>query len=201
MKKLFQIISVTIVTVILTTTLVGCNPFDNGSTAYLTQKMDEIPIEFDGYELVASDMAPWINGFSGQVEIKGAVLELQDGYEIDNNYYDGYLLKYSNKTIYINDEFMRRKNETYVKISRVWSGFNNCGDIEYESNIMTVYPFDGHLFIVTDGIIRRLATIDVRGCIPITLYMLDLDTWEVYYSGYYPNYSNDNASLKIVKRG
>ena len=28
----------------------GCNLFDNGSTKYLTQKMDEIQLEFKGYE-------------------------------------------------------------------------------------------------------------------------------------------------------
>lgn len=30
----------------------ACNPFDNTSGDYLTKKMDEISIEFEGYEIV-----------------------------------------------------------------------------------------------------------------------------------------------------
>ena len=52
-----QIITQIIIVIITIFKLSGCNPnpFDDGSTAFLTEKMNEIPIEYDGYELIVYD--------------------------------------------------------------------------------------------------------------------------------------------------
>ncbi len=200
MQKLFQIISVTIVVVILTTTLVGCNPFDNGSTAYLTQKMDEIPIEFDGYELVRiNSLANSINGFSGQATVNGTVVAVES-YVGDYGY--DYLLIYDDNRILICDEFMRQKSEVYVKIHDIWC---NYGQITNASNrksghsqIYSLYVFDDNLFIITNGLQSTWTQkINVIGFYPITLYKYDLIEEKIYYAGYLSVYNNAQLYITI----
>ena len=178
----------------------NCNPFDNGSTAFLTEKMNEIPIEYDGYELVYEQSSEDVWHFEGNVEFNGSTMDIQYGYEIDGKSFEDYLVNYKDKTLYINDEFMREKSETYVKISRIWQTFKSGSSFEGKSRIMGVYPFDGLLFIVTDGIEERLMAINCNDCIPITLYVLDWDSERVYYAGYFQNYLRPDRLLSIVKK-
>lgn len=181
----------------------NCNPFDNGSTAFLTEKMNEIPIEYDGYELIVyNPLTETVYHFEGEVELNGATMDIRYGYEIDGKFFRDYQVNYKDKTLYINDEFMREKSETYVKISRIWRTFKSW-NINYEghSDIMAVYPFDGLLFIVTDGIKDRVMSINCNDCIPVTLYVLDWDSEKVYYAGYYRDYSEHNIPVSIIKKG
>ena len=133
-----------IVIIIALFKLCGC--FNNGSRSFLTEKMNEIPIEYDGYELIAYD--PWIETvyhFEGEVEFHGSTMKIEYDYKIDGKTYSDYLVNYRDKTLYINDEFMRERSETYVRIHRIWQTFKEGSKIEGISEIMGVYPFDGQL--------------------------------------------------------
>ena len=198
LKRFFSLVGVIVFTLTLFS---GCNPFDNGSTAYLTKKMDEIPIEFDGYEFseeITSETST--QHFQGVVEFNGSMLEIQYQYNSDDgNNYD-YLIKYKDKSWFIDDEFMREKSETYVNISHIWRDFKDGYDFYQKSNILGVYIFDGHLFIITDGIIERMNRTNCCGSAPITLYFFDLKSEKVFYAGYYQKYIEQNVALSIIKK-
>ena len=202
MRRLKRIFSMVVVGVLALTIFTGCNPFDDGSTAYLTKKMDEIPIEFEGYEFSEEiTSAPSTYHFQGEVEFNGSMLEIQYKYKTDEGERYDYYIKYKDKSWFIDDEFMRQKSETYVKISHVWCDFKEGYDDLYQkSDILGVYPYDGQLFIVTDGIEVRLRRVNCLGCIPITLYVLDLTTEKVYYAGYFQDYKEPDVSLRITKK-
>ena len=201
MRSLKSFFSLLVVVTLSLTIAVGCNPFNDGSTAYLTKKMNEIPIEFDGYELIECEpLKETIYNFQGVVEFKDSTMDIQYGYEIDGKYFNDYRIDYQGKTLYVNDEFMRSHSETYVKINNIWSDFKNGDTVNYPSRIMAVYPFDNLLFIVTDGIKNRLQRINCRGCIPITLYTLDWDSEKVYYAGYYQDYKEPDVPVVIIKK-
>lgn len=189
-----------IVLMIILSIFSACNPFDNGSTAYLTKKMDEIPIEFEGYKLIVYD--PLINTvyhFEGEVEFNGSMLEIQYRYKNEDGKSCDYFVKYKDKCWYIDDEFMRQKSETYVQISHSWNDFKGYDNTCIPSRIMAIYPFDNRLFIVTDGIEDRVMRINCQGCIPITLYVFDLDDEKVYYAGYYRDYNKPDRLVGITK--
>lgn len=201
MKILTRIMAFVVVIAMFTLGACNCNPFDNGSTAFLTEKMNEIPIEYDGYELVVyGSSLKLVNSFKGEVEFNGEIMNIEFGYEIDGKSFSGYRVNYKDKTLYINDEFMRERSETYVKINRIWQTFKSGSNFEGESRIMGVYPFDDLLFIVTDGIEDRVKAVNCDGCIPITLYVLDWDSEKVYYAGCYQDYSEPDVFLRIVKK-
>ena len=180
----------------------NCNPFDNGSTAFLTEKMNEIPIEYDGYELVFYEPSlELIYHFEGNLEFNGSTMDMQCGYEINEKFFRDYRVNYKDKTLYINDEFMREKSATYVKISRIWRTFKSKNiNFEGNSKIIAVYPFDDLLFIVTDGIEDRVKAVNCDGCIPTTLYVLDWDSENVYYAGYLQDYSQPHRFLSVIKK-
>ena len=164
--------------------------------------MNEIPIEYDGYEFSTKVTdAPSTYHFKGQVEFNGAIMNIEFGYEIDGKSFSGYRVNYKDKTLYINDEFMRERSETYVKINRIWRTFSsdyiNFGG---NSEIMAVYPFDDLLFVVTNGVIGNIVRTQVIGTIPITLYILDWGSEQVYYAGYFQDYSEPDRFLSIVKK-
>lgn len=200
-----QIITQIIIIIITIFKLSGCNPnpFDDGSTAFLTEKMNEIPIECEGYELIVYDpLIETVYHFEGEVEFNGSVMNIQYDYKIDGKTYSDYIVNYKNKTLYIDNNFMRERSETYVRIHRIWRTFKEGNKI-YEgiSRIMAVYPFDGKLFIVTDGIIDRIRGLRVVSCIPITLYVLDWDSEKIYYAGYYQDYLKPDVPVSIIKKG
>ena len=201
MRRLKRIFSMVVVGVLALTTFAGCNPFDNGSTAYLTKKMDEIPIEFDGYEFSEEITNETITQyFQGEVEFNGSMIEIQYKYKTDEGEMYDYFIKYKDKSWFIDDEFMRKKSETYVKISHIWCDFKDGYDFYQKSNILGVYPFDGHLFIITDGIIERMIRTNCCGSAPITLYVFDLKSEKVLYAGYYQKYIEQNVALSIIKK-
>ena len=193
-----------IVIIIALFTLSGCNIFDNGSRSFLTEKMNEIPIEieYDGYKLVAYEPPlKTVNYFSGEVEFNGSVMKIEYDYKIDDKTYSDYFVNYKEKTLYINDEFMRDHSETYVKIHQIWSTFKNRNNAkENKSKIIAVYPFDGQLFIVTNGIIGKFNMRQVVDSIPLTLYVLDWDSEKIYYAGYYQDYFEPNLPVSIIKK-
>lgn len=180
----------------------NCNPFDNGSTAFLTEKMNEIPIEYDGYELVVyGSSLKLVNSFKGEVEFNGEIMNIEFGYEIDGKSFSGYRVNYKDKTLYINDEFMRERSETYVKINRIWRTFSSDYiNFDGNSEIMAVYPFDDLLFVVTNGVIGGIDRTQVIVTIPITLYILNWESEKVYYAGYFQDYSEPDRFLSIAKK-
>ena len=201
MRSLKSFFSLSVVVILALTIVVGCYSFDNGSTAYLTKKMDEIPIEFDGYEFseeITNETST--QHFQGVVEFNGSMLEIQYQYISDDGSNYDYLIKYKGKSWFIDDEFMREKSETYVNISHIWCDFEDGYDFYQRSNILGVYPFEGHLFIITDGIIERMISTNCCGSAPITLYFFDLKSEKVLYAGYYQKYTNENVPLSITKK-
>lgn len=95
MRSLKSFFSLLVVVTLSLTIAVGCNPFDDGSTAYLTKKMNEIPIEFDGYELIECEpLKETIYNFQGVVEFKDSTMDIQYGYEIDGKYFNDYRIDY-----------------------------------------------------------------------------------------------------------
>lgn len=96
---------------------------------------------------------------------------------------------------------MREKSEIYVKISHIWHDFKKGYETFYRtSEILGIYPFDDHLFIITDGIKVRLNNINCDGSAPITLYVFDLESEKVLYAGYYKQYAKSNIALSIIKK-
>lgn len=190
-----------IVLMIILSIFSACNPFDNGSTAYLTKKMDEIPIEFEGYEFSEEiTNGTSTQHFQGVVEFNGSMLEIQYQYKGDDGKSYDYFIKYKDKSWFIDDEFMRKKSEAYVNISHIWCDFKSGYDFYQKSNILGVYPFDGYLFIITDGIIERMIRTNCCGSAPITLYFFDLKSEKVLYAGYYQKYIEQNVALSIIKK-
>lgn len=165
---------------------VGCNPFDNGSNAYLEKYMTAIPIEFDGYELCSGSL----DEFNGEVTINDTTVIINSR---ASGYNGSYSITVNGKEIFINDEFMREKSEAYVYIHDVWLDFKTAKEYHRQhhgvSSIYGVYAFDNNLFIITSGLFDRLTMkINVFGVYPITLYKYDIATGRVLYCGYYNHY-------------
>lgn len=196
---------VAIVLIFITLFLTGCNPFDNGSTKYLTQKMDEIPLEFEGYEFTTTSSRQTESPRAfGQVTFGDTTIEIKKGYHTEEgSYRHEYYIESKDKTIYLNDEYMREKSPTYVQIHDIWRNWDkrpypDSGPCE--SEVYRLFVYDNHLFVATNGL-KSTWTIKVNvfGLMPVTLYMFDIETEKFYYAGYISDYTNPNPYLTIQK--
>lgn len=196
MKKMTKPISLTIAFITILLTLVGCNPFDNGSTAYLTKKMDEIPIECDGYEIGKTTVQDSMIGVEGVYSING------ESIEITRNGGEEYVILFKDEVLTINDEFMRINSRVYVEIHAIWLNYysKSTQDTNASSRIYGVFVYDDNLFIITNGLRNSLSQYDCAWKYPITLYLYDFESESIFYAGYYSDFRKDEVSLKILKK-
>lgn len=197
LTKFNAIILVIFLTVILLTSGCSCNPFDNGSKAFLKKQMDKLQPEVTGYKIVrTTDMDNNIAYFKGTVTVNETEINIQRKQGSIDSYY---IISYNDKEIVINDEYMREKSEAYVYIHDIWKRWKNkAWQYTYKSEIYGVGEFDNKLFIVTQGTVYRI-TACIEGMIPITLYEFDIETEEVLYVGYYKDYADYQMSVAIAK--
>lgn len=199
LTKFNAIILVIFLTVILLISGCSCNPFDNGSKAFLKKQMDKLQPEVTGYKIVrTTDMYNDIAYFKGTVTVNGTEINIQRKQGSIDSYY---IITYNDKEIVISDEYMREKSEAYVYIHDIWNRWKNKSQpAVYESEMYSVCEFDNRLFIVTNGVITRLTSnIWVNGMIPVTLYEFNIETEEVLYAGYLNDYTDSQMFVAIEK--
>lgn len=199
LTKFNAIILVIFLTVILLTSGCSCNPFDNGSKAFLKKQMDKLQPEVTGYKIVrTTDMDNNIAYFKGTVTINETDINIQRKEGSIDSYY---IISYNDKEIVINNEYMREKSKAYVYIHDIWNRWKNKSQSSVlDSRIYSVCEFDNRLFIVTNGLFGRVtANIRVNGMIPVTLYEFNIETEEVLYVGYYDNYVYRSPRIVIEK--
>ena len=196
MRSFKSFFSLLVVVMLSLTIAVGCNPFDDGSTAYLTKKMNEIPIEFDGYKMVKTTSQDSMVEFEGNASINGEPIHItkKGGEE--------YIIQFKDELITINDEFMRVNSSVYVEIHSIWLNYysKTTKDTNESSRIYGVFVYDDHLFIITNGLINSLSYYDSAWKYPITLYSYDFESKRVLYAGYYADFMKDEVSLKVLKK-
>lgn len=192
MKGKITQISLILVFLFSVVSLVGCD-FDDGSRDYLTGKMNEFAIQFNGYELVNinnsyEDEKEYVK--EGETEIGGIPVKIE---EIIGS--QKYLLVYDNKEIEITDKFMKEKNLVYKEVHMIWHNFDESYP-EGVSKISQVCVYDEQLFIITCGITARLYG-GVKGDYPGMLFNYDLQTGQVLYAGYYSvNYRDTGLTVQ-----
>ena len=199
LTKFNAIILVIFLTVILLISGCSCNPFDNGSRAFLTKQMDKLQPEVTGYKIVRiTDMDNNIAYFNGTVTVNETEINIQRKEGSIDSYY---IISYNDKEIVINNEYMREKSEAYVYIHDIWNRWKNKSQSSVlDSRMYSVCEFDNRLFIVTNGLSGRVtANIWVNGMIPVTLYEFNIETEEVLYVGYYDNYVYRSPRIVIEK--
>lgn len=199
LTKFNAIILVIFLTVILLISGCSCNPFDNGSKAFLKKQMDKLQPEVTGYKIVrTTDMDNDIAYFKGTVTVNGTEINIQRKQGSIDSYY---IISYNDKEIVINNEYMREKSEAYVYIHDIWNRWKNKSQPTiYDSEIYSVCEFDNRLFIVTNGLFGRVtANIWVNGMIPVTLYEFNIETEEVLYAGYYKDCTDSQVMIVIEK--
>ena len=199
LTKFNAIFLVIFLTVILLISGCSCNPFDNGSKAFLKKQMDKLQPEVTGYKIVrTTDMDNNIAYFKGTVTINETDINIQ---RKEGSIYSYYIISYNDKEIVINNEYMREKSEAYVYIHDIWNRWKNKSQPTiYDSEIYSVCEFDNRLFIVTNGLFARVtANIRVNGMIPVTLYEFNIETEEVLYAGYL-NYCTDSQVMIVIEK-
>lgn len=200
LTKFNAIILVIFLTVILLISGCSCNPFDNGSKAFLKKQMDKLQPEVTGYKIVrTTDMDNDIAYFKGTVTVNGTEISIQRKKKAGIGY--NYAITYNDKEIVISDEYMREKSKAYVYIHDIWNRWKNKSQpAVYESEMYSVCEFDNKLFIVTNGLFARVTgNIWVNGMIPVTLYEFNIETEEVLYAGYYKDCTDSQVMIVIEK--
>lgn len=198
LTKFNAIILVIFLTVILLISGCSCNPFDNGSKAFLTKQMDKLQPEVTGYKIIKIDSTEKnrISSFEGTVTVKKVEVNIKKG---EGKNVEDYIINYNDKEKHINNEYMREKSNAYVYIHDIWKRWKNkAWQYTYKSEIYGVGEFDNKLFIVTQGTVYRIASC-IEGMIPITLYEFNIETEEVLYAGYYKDYADYQMSVAIAK--
>ncbi len=195
MKNFTKTISFIIVFMIILFVFAGCR-LDDGSTAYLTQKMNEIPIECDRYEIVKTTAQDSMIGFEGSALING------ESIEITRNGGEEYVIQFKDEAIIINDEFMRTNSCAYVEIHAIWLNYysKSTQDTNASSRIYGVFVYDDNLFIITNGLRNSFSQYDCAWKYPITLYLYDFESDSIFYAGYYSDFRKDEVSLKVLKK-
>ena len=195
-KRILSCIFASVCLINMGVSLVGCkNFFDNGTKEILQEQMEKILPEVDEYELVKSTREDSVVGFEGSVFINGEpILITKSGGE-------DYVIQYKNKTITINDEFMRLNSEVYVEIHSIWINYYSQTTSQYaRSRIYSVFVYDNNLFIITNGLFDSLSGYNVEGKYTITLYLYDFDSSNILYVDYYSDFMKGEASLKVLKK-
>ncbi|HCY51967.1 MAG TPA: hypothetical protein DHU65_04600 [Clostridiales bacterium] len=122
LTKFNAIILVVFLTVILVISGCSCNPFDNGSKAFLKKQMDKLQPEVTEYKIVRTAGGDDIAYFKGTVIVNETEINIQ---RKQGSIYSYYIISYNDKEIVINDEYMREKSEAYVYIHDIWNRWKN----------------------------------------------------------------------------
>lgn len=185
MKKGIQLLSILLCLIICLFSFAGCY---KDELRFLYKKMDEFEIECKDYSLIQSEEELGTGQhvkiiYDGTVLLNGNELKI----EYQNNL-DGFKLTYQNNELNINSRFMSTYSQTYYDIHKIWGGWRNKNNQEYEPNftvndVVGVIVYDNEIFIFVWREDTRLAKREF-GNIPYHFYKFNILTNELLYCGY-----------------
>lgn len=185
MKKGIQLLSMILCLIICLFSFAGCY---KDELRFLYKKMDEFEIECKDYSLIQSEEELGTGQhvkiiYDGTVLLNGNELKI----EYQNNL-DGFKLTYQNNELNINSRFMSTYSQTYYDIHKIWGGWRNKNNQEYEpdftvNDVVGVIVYDNEIFIFVWREDTRLAKREF-GNIPFHFYKFNILTNEILYCGY-----------------
>lgn len=185
MKKGIQLLSILLCLIICLFSFAGCY---KDELRFLYKKMDEFEIECKDYSLIQSEEELGTGQhvkiiYDGTVLLNGNELKI----EYQNNL-DGFKLTYQNNELNINSRFMSTYSQTYYDIHKIWGGWRNKNNQEYEpdftvNDVVGVIVYDNEIFIFVWSEDTRLAKREF-GNIPYHFYKFNILTNELLYCGY-----------------
>lgn len=185
MKKGIQLLSILLCLIICLFSFPGCY---KDELRFLYKKMDEFEIECKDYSLIQSEEELGTGQhvkiiYDGTVLLNGNELKI----EYQNNL-DGFKLTYQNNELNINSRFMSTYSQTYYDIHKIWGGWRNKNNQEYEpdftvNDVVGVIVYDNEIFIFVWSEDTRLAKREF-GNIPYHFYKFNILTNELLYCGY-----------------
>lgn len=185
MKKGIQLLSILLCLIICSFSFAGCY---KDELRFLYKKMDEFEIECKDYSLIQSEEELGTGQhvkiiYDGTVLLNGNELKI----EYQNNL-DGFKLTYQNNELNINSRFMSTYSQTYYDIHKIWGGWRNKNNQEYEpdftvNDVVGVIVYDNEIFIFVWSEDTRLAKREF-GNIPYHFYKFNILTNELLYCGY-----------------
>ena len=185
MKKGIQLLIVILCLIICLFSFAGCY---KDELRFLYKKMDEFEIECKDYSLIQSEKELGTGQhvkiiYDGTVLLNGNELKI----EYQNNL-DGFKLTYQNNELNINSRFMSTYSQTYYDIHKIWGGWRNKNNQEYEpdftvNDVVGVIVYDNEIFIFVWREDTRLAKREF-GNIPYHFYKFNILTNELLYCGY-----------------
>lgn len=185
MKKGIQLLSMILCLIICSFSFAGCY---KDELRFLYKKMDEFEIECKDYSLIQSEEELGTGQhvkiiYDGTVLLNGNELKI----EYQNNL-DGFKLTYQNNELNINSRFMSTYSQTYYDIHKIWGGWRNKNNQEYEpdftvNDVVGVIVYDNEIFIFVWREDTRLAKREF-GNIPYHFYKFNILTNELLYCGY-----------------
>lgn len=185
MKKGIQLLSILLCLIICLFSFAGCY---KDELRFLYKKMDEFEIECKDYSLIQSEEELGTGQhvkiiYDGTVLLNGNELKI----EYQNNL-DGFKLTYQNNELNINSRFMSTYSQTYYDIHKIWGGWSNKNNQEYEpdftvNDVVGVIVYDNEIFIFVWSEDTRLAKREF-GNIPYHFYKFNILTNELLYCGY-----------------
>lgn len=185
MKKGIQLLSILLCLIICSFSFAGCY---KDELRFLYKKMDEFEIECKDYSLIQSEEELGTGQhvkiiYDGTVLLNGNELKI----EYQNNL-DGFKLTYQNNELNINSRFMSTYSQTYYDIHKIWGGWRNKNNQEYEpdftvNDVVGVIVYDNEIFIFVWREDTRLAKREF-GNIPYHFYKFNILTNELLYCGY-----------------
>lgn len=185
MKKGIQLLSILLCLIICLFSFAGCY---KDELRFLYKKMGEFEIECKDYSLIQSEEELGTGQhvkitYDGTVLLNGNELKI----EYQNNL-DGFKLTYQNNELNINSRFMSTYSQTYYDIHKIWGGWRNKNNQEYEpdftvNDVVGVIVYDNEIFIFVWSEDTRLAKREF-GNIPYHFYKFNILTNELLYCGY-----------------
>ena len=185
MEKGIQLLSILLCLIICSFSFAGCY---KDELRFLYKKMDEFEIECKDYSLIQSEEELGTGQhvkiiYDGTVLLNGNELKI----EYQNNL-DGFKLTYQNNELNINSRFMSTYSQTYYDIHKIWGGWRNKNNQEYEpdftvNDVVGVIVYDNEIFIFVWREDTRLAKREF-GNIPYHFYKFNILTNELLYCGY-----------------
>lgn len=161
MKKGIQLLSILLCLIICLFSFAGCY---KDELRFLYKKMDEFEIECKDYSLIQSEEELGTGQhvkiiYDGTVLLNGNELKI----EYQNNL-DGFKLTYQNNELNINSRFMSTYSQTYYDIHKIWGGWRNKNNQEYEpdftvNDVVGVIVYDNEIFIFVWREDTRLANV------------------------------------------
>ncbi|MDY4186661.1 MAG: hypothetical protein SOX77_02220 [Candidatus Borkfalkiaceae bacterium] len=193
MRKKFLTIILTIVFCLcLFTACKGCFADEH---KFLYEKMNEIPVEYEGYYLEKCGGSSDENVFTGKdhaeyVFRNKPLIVSEKNTMLNNAPFVCYTVVYDEKEILIDAEFMEKRSAVYDRINHIWDGKLNENFKSKTSELAGVAVYDEKIFIITCGLDTGLAG-TVKGESPYVLYFYDIDEDKILYCNFYAGELND----------